>query len=85
MKSHSPIENRLPLPAQRSAYYGGAWHEPASGRYVDTVSPGTGQSLGTVALCGIDDVGAAVSAAKRAFGKESKMWTTANFGKLTWG
>jgi betaine-aldehyde dehydrogenase len=67
MKDYSPMEHRLPLPAQRSAYYGGAWHEPASGRYVDTMSPGTGRSLGSVALCGMEDADAAVSAAKRAF------------------
>src|SRR5438045_9686043 len=61
------MEHRLPLPTQRSAYYGGAWHEPASGRYVDTINPGTGQSLGTVAMCEAQDVDAAVAAAKRAF------------------
>ncbi len=67
MKGDSLMEHRLPLPAQRSAYYGGAWHEPASGRYVDTISPGTGLSLGSVALCGIEDVDGAVAAAKRAY------------------
>src|SRR6266496_1622343 len=61
------MTHRLPLPAQRGAYYGGAWHEPASGRYVDTISPGTGLSLGSVALCATEDADAAVSAAKRAF------------------
>ena len=67
MNVHSPMEHRLPLPTQRGAYYGGAWHEPASGRYVETMNPGTGQSLGRVALCAMEDANAAIAAAKRAF------------------
>ena len=55
------------LPKNRGAYYGGAWHEPKAGRYVDTISPGTGQSLGKVADSGADDIDAAVASAKSAF------------------
>ena len=55
------------LPKNRGAYYGGAWHEPKAGRYVDTISPGTGQSLGKVAEAGADDIDAAVASAKAAF------------------
>ena len=55
------------LPKNRGAYYGGAWHEPKAGRFVDTISPGTGQSLGKVADSGADDIDAAVAAAKTAF------------------
>jgi len=55
------------LPKNRGAYYGGAWHEPKAGRFVDTISPGTGQSLGKVADAGADDIDAAVAAAKTAF------------------
>ena len=55
------------LPKNRGAYYGGAWHEPKAGRFVDTISPGTGQSLGKVADSGADDIDAAVAAAKAAF------------------
>src|SRR5262249_60461867 len=57
----------LPRPEHRGAYYGGKWHEPRSGRHVDTINPGTGESLGKVADCGADDVDAAVAAAKKAF------------------
>src|SRR6201997_5390594 len=57
----------LILPEHRGAYYGGQWHEPRSGRHVDTINPGTGESLGPVADCGADDVDAAVAAAKKAF------------------
>ncbi|HKS85111.1 MAG TPA: aldehyde dehydrogenase family protein, partial [Pseudolabrys sp.] len=55
------------LPKNRGAYYGGAWHEPKSGQYVDTISPGTGEPLGKVADSGVEDVDAAVAAAKIAF------------------
>jgi betaine-aldehyde dehydrogenase len=55
------------LPKNRSAYYGGAWHEPKSGRYVDTLNPGTGLTLGKVADSGAEDIDAAVAAAKAAF------------------
>jgi len=55
------------LPKNRGAYYGGAWHEPKSGRFVDTLNPGTGLSLGKVADAGAEDIDAAVAAAKAAF------------------
>ena len=58
---------KLRLPAQRGAYYGGSWHEPKSGRTIDQVNPGTGESLARVADCGADDIDAAVNAAKTAF------------------
>src|SRR3974390_3037037 len=55
------------LPKNRGAYYGGPWHEPISGRYVDTLNPGTGLSLGKVADAGAEDIDAAVTSAKSAF------------------
>ena len=55
------------LPKNRGAYYGGAWHEPKSGRFVETINPGTGLSLGKVSDCGAADIDAAVAAAKAAF------------------
>jgi betaine-aldehyde dehydrogenase len=55
------------LPNNRGAYYGGVWHAPKSGRFLDTINPGTGLSLGKVADAGADDVDAAVAAAKAAF------------------
>src|ERR1035437_9994714 len=57
----------IALPKNRGAYYGGAWHEPKSGRFVETMNPGTGLSLGKVADAGADDIDAAVAAAKAAF------------------
>ena len=57
----------LHLPEHRDAFYGGQWHKPKSGRSADAVNPGTGGSLGPVADCGLEDIDAAVSAAKAAF------------------
>jgi betaine-aldehyde dehydrogenase len=58
---------KLNLPTQRGAYYGGKWHEPKSGRSIDQINPGTGDSLGKAADCGAEDIDAAVKAAKTAF------------------
>jgi len=55
------------LPKNRGAYYAGAWHEPKAGRFVESINPGTGQSLGKVADSGADDIDAAVASAKVAF------------------
>jgi betaine-aldehyde dehydrogenase len=57
----------LPLPAARDVYYGGAWNAPRSGRYADTLNPGTGETLGRVAVSGTADVDAAVAAARQGF------------------
>src|SRR6476619_3031165 len=55
------------LPKNRGAYYAGEWHEPKAGRFVESINPGTGQSLGKVADSGADDIDAAVASAKTAF------------------
>ena len=57
----------LRLPAHRGAYYGGAWHDSASGAFAETLNPSTGESLGRVAVSDAADVDAAVAAAKRGF------------------
>ncbi len=58
---------QLRLPVHRDPYYGGAWQEPKSARYVDTISPGTGESLGQVVDGSAADAEAAIAAAKAAF------------------
>jgi betaine-aldehyde dehydrogenase len=58
---------QLTLPRHRDCFYGGQWHSPKSGRHVDTINPGTGESLGPVADASAADVDAAVAAAKSAF------------------
>jgi betaine-aldehyde dehydrogenase len=57
----------LHVPVHRDPYYGGAWHKPKSARYADTISPGTGVSLGKVADGSAADAEAAIAAAKAAF------------------
>jgi betaine-aldehyde dehydrogenase len=58
---------KLNLPTRRGAFYGGQWHEPKGGKSVEQINPGTGQSLGSAADCGAEDIDAAVQAAKAAF------------------
>jgi betaine-aldehyde dehydrogenase len=57
----------LVLPSHRDCYYGGQWHASKSGRHVESINPGTGESLGPVADASAADVDAAVTAAKAAF------------------
>lgn len=57
------------LPKHFDLYYGGGWHGPQSGRYVEVTSPGTGEILGRVAEVGAGDVDSAVAAARRGFGE----------------
>jgi len=63
----STTAQAVKLPKNRGVYYGGTWHEPKAGRYLDTISPGTGQTLGKVADSSADDIDAAVASAKTAF------------------
>ena len=67
--SPSSVNTALNLPAHRTLYYGGAWHEPVSGRFDATLNPSTGQPLARVAVGNATDVDAAVEAAKRAYAK----------------
>src|SRR2546428_12495207 len=56
-----------PLPSHRDPYSAGKWQKPKSGRYVDSISPGTGESLGKVVDGSVADAEAAIAAAKAAF------------------
>ncbi len=57
------------LPKHFDLYYGGDWHSPHSGRYLEITSPGTGEFLGRVAETDARDVDLAVAAARRGFGE----------------
>src|SRR5262245_25997961 len=61
------IPTSLSLPEHRDAYHGGAWHKPRQGRYVESINPGTGEPLGAVADCTVEDVEAAIAAAGAGF------------------
>ncbi len=55
------------LPRQRNHYYNGAWQKSLSGARMPVISPGTGKSLGDVALASPEDIDAAVTAAGTAY------------------
>src|SRR5215469_6081507 len=55
------------LPSHRDPYYAGKWQKPKADRYIDAVSPGTGESLGKVVEGNVADAGAAIAAAKAAY------------------
>jgi betaine-aldehyde dehydrogenase len=57
----------LQLPSRRDLYYGGKWQKPKANAYVESLNPGTGESLGKVAEASAADVDAAVAAAAAAF------------------
>ena len=52
------------LPSHRDPYYAGKWQKPKVDRYIDTISPGTGESLGKVIDGSVADAEAAIAAAK---------------------
>jgi betaine-aldehyde dehydrogenase len=63
----SSIESRCGVAStRRDLFYGGSWQAPQGG-YVDTLNPGTGESLGPVAEADPTDVDAAVRAAHQGF------------------
>ena len=67
MPHDAPPDPQRVLPAETDLYRGGGWHAPLSGRRVDTLNPGTGAVLASVADAGADDVHAAVAAAQAGY------------------
>lgn len=55
------------LPTHSDLFYDGQWHKPKDGSRLETISPGTGESITTIAQAKADDVDAAVQAAHKAF------------------
>src|SRR5687767_13877718 len=55
------------LPSHRDPYYAGKWQKPKSDRYIESINPGTGESLGNVIDGSVADAEAAIAAAKAAF------------------
>lgn len=51
------------LPSNRGLFYGGAWHVPANGDFLDVISPSTGEHLGIIADATTVDVDHAINAA----------------------
>ena len=65
--SSAQLPPDLPLPSHRDLYYGGGWRKPKDGGWLELTSPGTGESLGTVAVAGALDAEAAIAAAQEGF------------------
>jgi betaine-aldehyde dehydrogenase len=61
------------LPSRRDLYYGGKWHAPRAGRYVETIDPAKDQPIARVAHADAHDADAAVVAAHNAFGPWSRL------------
>jgi betaine-aldehyde dehydrogenase len=55
------------LPSHFDLYYGGAWHAPKAGQYVETINPALDEPIAKVADADADDAAAAIEAAHRAF------------------
>ena len=55
------------LPERRDIYAGGSWLAPISGDYVDTLKPGTGEVLASVAQAGAQDADVVVALARKGF------------------
>ncbi|WP_247872274.1 aldehyde dehydrogenase family protein [Azospirillum sp. TSO35-2] len=55
------------LPVHQDLYYGGAWHPPKEGQYIESRDPATGRMLGTVALGDPADMEAVIAAARAGF------------------
>lgn len=66
MTAHAKFPG-LRLPQHTDFYYGGEWHAPKAGRYVETASPSNGVVLARVADGSAADAEAAIAAAKKAF------------------
>src|SRR2546423_7252795 len=65
--SLKPAPQSLNLPSHRDPDHAGRWQTPKWAVYVDTISPGTGESLGKVVDGSVADAEAAIAAAKAAF------------------
>ncbi len=61
------------LPEHRALFYGGAWHEPRSGRYADTINPAYNEPIMQAPVADAADVDAAVRAANSAFDAWSRV------------
>jgi len=77
MTTATPTPRRITpaeaMPAHRDLFYGGAWHAPIAGRYLDTIDPATAEPLAQIAHADVRDTEAAITAAQQAFGAWSRL------------
>ena len=71
-EEYKAIAHSLTLPA--NAFIDGTYQPAISGKTFDTINPASGETLGTVAACGAEDVNFAVGKAREAF--EDGRWST---------
>ena len=62
----------LVMPSSGHLFYGGAWHAPKNGVFLNTLNPADGSVLASVASADAEDVDAACTASHAAF----KLWRT---------
>jgi len=60
------------LPSHLDLFYGGEWHAPRAGRYVETINPANAEPIARVAEAGAEDADAAIVAAHAAFAAWSR-------------
>src|SRR5262245_23001777 len=75
--------NEMQLPAPK-LIYGGGFHDAKQGRTQSSVNPATGQTLGQVAAASVEDVDAAVTAARKAFEGDWARTNGDDRSKLLW-
>lgn len=61
------LDPDLTLSQPAELYYGGAWVPPIDGKYEETINPGTGKTIASVAVASRADVDATVASASRGF------------------
>ena len=57
---------------EKQFYINGQWVEPSTNDTVDVINPATEEVVATIALGGVEDVNAAVAAARAAFESYSR-------------
>lgn len=64
---HKNLTPQMVMPIHRDLYYGGEWHAPRTGRYLDTINPALGEPIASIADAGEEDAAAAIHTAHAAF------------------
>ncbi len=69
----APESTKIEIAKKYGHFIGGKFVDPKSNKYMDTVNPGTGETLAKIAVGNKEDVDSAVKAARKAFGTWSKL------------
>lgn len=55
------------LPTHKDLYFDGSWHAPSGSTYKETINPGSGEIIESIAQASAEDVDSAIKAARNAF------------------